>query len=182
MVEYEQNRNRATTPEPSKDVFFIDRDPDLFAAILHYHDTEEYVGEELAATASYTKHIVVNPRSLLLEAQYYNLPSLEQEIRLKQSPQRQPGIKFEYCHCKLREQSSVDQLATFPLSEELVKSLTTGPWTQLDPAASVHCMKWLENKNESEVSNGGYYWALYWATLINNGDNTFALIFKGEKC
>jgi BTB/POZ domain len=46
MVDYDRHRNRVMSPQSSEsplaenDTFFIDRDPDLFAAILHYHDTE----------------------------------------------------------------------------------------------------------------------------------------------
>src|SRR5271169_3251383 len=74
MVGYEQQRNRATSSESSYDAFFIDRDPDLFAAILRYHDTDKYVGKALSTVnVSVACPCVVMPEALLLEAQYYNI-------------------------------------------------------------------------------------------------------------
>src|SRR5205814_942831 len=41
MVQYEQRRNRSTSESASGDAFFVDRDPDLFAEILRFHDTDK---------------------------------------------------------------------------------------------------------------------------------------------
>src|SRR5271169_1163026 len=74
--------------------FFVDRDPDLFAAILRFHDTGECIACELSGATE--GRFEVTPNSLLREAQYYNMPSLEQQI-LNGSSDR-PAVKYEYCH------------------------------------------------------------------------------------
>lgn len=49
MVEFEQQRQRAPSNDSShENVFFIGRDPDLFAAILRYHDTSSYISDDEA--------------------------------------------------------------------------------------------------------------------------------------
>jgi len=58
--------------------YYVDSDPDLFSAILHYHDTDEYCGESLDDVSS-ARFSTVTPKSLLLEAQYNNIRTLEQK-------------------------------------------------------------------------------------------------------
>jgi hypothetical protein len=94
MVQYEQQRNRAGPREGSAhESFFIDRDHDLFDAVLRYHDTEEYVG------GGYTGENpvpVVTRKGMLLEADYYSLPSLQKAI---EEFNRLKGLAVMYeCH------------------------------------------------------------------------------------
>lgn len=109
MVQFEQQSNRTPSAESLiQNAFFIDRDPDLFAAILRYHDTEEY--QKPAGS--------ITPASLLLEAHYYNLQSLEKEIVLAKSATDQ----YEFC-CLM---SSGHRSYSFPLSKETGKASNPG--------------------------------------------------------
>ena len=83
MVGWER-KNITSAPQESTagDAFFIDRDADLFAAILRYYDTNDYTDGSLEDASSCNTLHPVTPKSLLLE-QYYNIQSLEQKIRDK---------------------------------------------------------------------------------------------------
>src|SRR5271169_688894 len=132
MVEYEQRRLRLTSDETgSSPAFFIDRDSDHFAEILRYHDTLEYLGKVEIPTDDKVKS-TITPQSLLLEAQYYNIPSLEQKIVLKQSrsviyecyfiiPSVSPHGHTNGQFRHLNTENDV-RLVTFPLTEQLARS------------------------------------------------------------
>lgn len=197
MVEYEQHRNRRASSEspnnvsPTNDTFFIDRDPDLFAAILHYHDTEQYIGEGLPSTSKISKvgPSTVTPKSLLLEAQYYNIESLEQDITVDQSLERDLAVKYEYYCCYINISPYLYQPVMvqvvheegIPVSEEGAASyrikergLDGLVWAKPDIIRKI--AEVLKQKN---TNTEGYHWTIF-ATMCKD-ENTMGVIFKGEK-
>jgi len=164
MVQYEQQRNRATPPESiGQKAFFIDRDPDLFAAILRYHDTEEYQ----------TPPASITPASLRLEAQYYNLQSLEDEIPVTESS----SDKYEIC-CVGQPSYSV------PLSEETAKAINPNlmAFVQLGSTRLVILLAEELRKRNTVEPPDGYRWTL-WTVLgmMATEQSHTNVIFKGEK-
>ena len=86
IVQDELEGNRAPSIKSEVQVlqaFFIDRDPDLFAAILQFYDTKMY--------ANLPSNIT--PQSLHREAEYYGLQSLVEQIASK----TRMRDKYEFC-------------------------------------------------------------------------------------
>lgn len=157
MVQYEQERNRATPAEPpSQKAFFIDRDPDLFAAILRYHDTEQYVGEPLNSTVSRMAKL------LLLEAQYLNLPSLEQEILLEKGSVE----KYEFCSISSNNPSNcsipIDLEATRVYAKQTLDALFTSQGLR---SLLSRLSEELSDRNNAQPDDG-YRWTLWAVTLF----------------
>jgi hypothetical protein len=165
MVQYEQQRNRATPPESlNQKAFFIDRDPDLFAAILRYHDTEEYQ----------TPPAHITPASLKLEAQYYNLQSLENEILVAKST----SDKYEFlCLTQAGQQNY-----SIPLSPEIARAavpnlagLTASPLNVIIAVAAE-----LEERNNNHPPDQ-YRWTLWAITGVGGYNQPINVILKGER-
>lgn len=187
MVDYEQRQDRETsTLRPKNETFFVDRDPDIFAAILRYHDNEEYVGHSLSSPVS---NAAVTPKSLLLEAQYYNLSSLEEAIDRKQSTESTVAVKYEYCHCTLEwdpygpEIEVHTPVATFPLWGETAKKYADKGLDDFKKMPEEHALKisqWLyRSKNHKDVANG-YRWTVI-GVVNHDAKNQYGIILRGDK-
>jgi hypothetical protein len=192
MVEYEQQRDRATSAGESYDAFFIDRDPDLFAAILRYHDTDEYVGAALSTAgneASTSCTCAVTPEALLLEAQYYNIQSLEEKITSKQSSFVKYPIKYECCsiipgHLGSFAYSKA-HLSSVPISEDAVKTYSFDHALnslEFGDRDLIETIQEVVNKKNRQNSGNGYNWTLSAAVTAKQDQNYGAMIIlKGEK-
>jgi hypothetical protein len=189
MVEYEQQRMRTTSTESSsQEAFFVDRDPDHFAAILRYHDTNVYSSQTLATDPRGTQYSVVTPRSLFLEAQYYNIPSLEEAIELEM---KSPAVKYEYCvivpsgYPQIvaweRWLDTKVRLYGFALSEEAAKTYVQHALDGLldsgNPFLFETIKEILKRKN---LETDDYSWTL-WAARSAGEEKNMAIVMKGDR-
>jgi hypothetical protein len=171
MVQYEQQRNRTSSAESSdNEAFFIDRDPDLFAVILRYHDTEEYDGKAVSSSS------IVSPKSILQEARYYNLESLETEIVLEKS------YPDKYEICILLPPTWAHH--SFPISEEAAKTYTNRNLDGLNEIQWNHYFVRLNDELTERNNQGEYSWTLWAVTgtgVTRDNDKYYNVILKGEK-
>ena len=193
MIEWEQNIHKVTSDESScQDAFFIDRDPDLFAAILRYHDTDEYLGDSLHDVPSESLQ-AVTPRSLLLEAQYYNIKTLEQKIIEKQPSST--SVMYTLCIIKPHRYPDIDKswgswsvdLSYLPLSEEGAKSYSADrALNGLDLGNGyLHgTIKQMVDRRNAANQPEGYKWTISAVTAncerIDRAEGV-GVILKGEK-
>lgn len=150
MIKYEQERNRAASSEPTgQQAFFIDRDADLFAAILRFHDTEEY---EIPPSN-------ITPQSLRREAVYYNLQSLEEQIIVQESL----SDKYQFCYL-----SSCDPYRlTLTLSNDAIKANSYSGFEKLnlDIKGTPLVIQLIEGELRIRNSHvDGYHWTLWAVT------------------
>ena len=173
MVKYEQQRLRAT-PESSSDVFFIDRDPDHFAAILRYHDGVEYLGDIQS---------IVTSKSLLLEAQYYNIQPLEEELR---THEQSPAVKYEYCMLwdnsfRTTSWERDGTMIISPLSEEAMKNYDGHALDGLLNASGFGLISRVNQlvQHKNDAPGELYNWSLCSATIV---EERFAgIVLRGDK-
>lgn len=189
MVKYEQQRMRTTSTESSsQEAFFVDRDPNHFGAILRYHDTNEYSIQTLATAidAHGAGCSGVTPRSLLPEAQYYNIPSLEEAIELEMHT---PAVKYEYCiivpsgHDPTlgRWQLSTVQLYHFALSEEAAKTYVHHALDGLLDSGNSCLFETIDEiAKHKNLEYDDYNWSLWAATSAGEQKN-MAIILRGDR-
>jgi len=171
MVEYEQSRNRVASAEPdpsTQQAFFIDRDPDHFAAILHYHDTEEYFR---AATGSSP---FMSRKSLLREAQYYNIEPLEQDL----SNDEFKSTKYQYS-VFMEYYESPDHYS-FPITEGTSDTYTSKGLDALIKADASLLRRIDIHVKERNEANDGYTWTVLAVCDVPDCHNV-GVVWKGEK-
>jgi BTB/POZ domain len=184
MVEYEP-RTRATdsddSPDPStQQSFFIDRDPDQFAAILRYHDTEEYFH---AATDSSP---FMSRKSLLREAQYYNIEPLEQDLLNDEFK----STKYQYSVMVPGPSPSAYGVSSnrwdncshysFPITEATANAYRSKGLDALNKADQRLLQRIemvVKSRNEA---NDGFTWIVLAAFKAKEDDN-MGVVLKGEK-
>jgi hypothetical protein len=189
MVEYEQQRMRTTSTESSShEAFFVDRDPDHFASILRYHDTNEYSSQTLATDPRGTQYSVVTPRSLLLEAQYYNIPSLEEAIVREM---KSPAVTYEYCiimphpdipppHNVRWAPENVD-VEYFQLSEAAGQTYSHRALDGLLDSGNYHLFGTVVHiLGDREERLKDYEWTL-WAARSAGEEKNMAIILRGDR-
>jgi hypothetical protein len=183
MVDYAQPRNQSPaemqTPGSS---FFIDRDPDLFGAILRYHDMVEFDIESLCTDGS-ANTLPVTRKLLFQEAEYYNIQSLSESIT---SIKSSPLVKYE-CHLfipyKGRSSDTYYQWDNgFELSEEIGKTYTTSNLDGLQYADSTLLgrIRDLIGNNNRYSEGAGFRWTLWTATLQAK-DNNMVIVIRGDR-
>jgi BTB/POZ domain len=186
MVDYAQHRNQfppAETQTPGS--FFIDRDPDLFAAILRYHDMVEFDIESLCSGGE-ANTLPVTRKLLFQEAEYYNIQNLLDSItNIKSSP----FVKYEYyvlVPYKKRGSDTASRYCPpddcFELSEEIGKSYTTSALGRLQYADSTlldQIQSTIAIKSRS--SDGAEFrWTLWTATSQAKGIG-MVIVIRGDR-
>jgi hypothetical protein len=173
MVEFEQQRPRTPSNDSSQEnVFFIDRDPDLFAAILRYHDTSCHIGDDdalmgiIACTG--TKNSAFTTKCLLHEAGYYNIQRLEHEIR---TTAHSPTIKYEYCVLQ------GINIHTFPLAEEASKAFVKSGMIEWQVESLRILTRFMEGKNSP--NSDGYKWEI--CAILSVQVPKVIVVLKGQR-
>ena len=189
MVDWEQKSKRDTSSKSlHSEAFFIDRDPDLFATILHYHDTDKYFGGSFHDVPSSSGHYGVTPKSLFLEAQYYNIQLLEREIMEKETAST---VKYECCIVTADDYGGFSsqrvKLSNLPLSKEAVDGYLVdhalNGLNLVDRYLLDTIMQFMTRWNTADTSNE-YNWTIM--AISTNGkpvENAggVIVILKGEK-
>lgn len=194
MVEYEQQQGKwrmetGSTESSSHDgAFFIDRDPDHFAAILRFHDTNKYVSPTILSTDIPSEYTVITPDSLLMEAQFYNIPALEEAITLDLQT---PTFRYQYVILVPNRGLPTPEdrdimwenvgVYRYDLEEEAAKTYIHHALDGLLDNMNQYLWKWIRNllkiANREQVD---CIWTL-WAAKSNGEGKNVAIILRGER-
>jgi hypothetical protein len=187
MVEFSQPRDGAVPPAETdaSAAFFVDRDPDLFAAILRYHDMVEFDLEALCNERS-ANGLPVTRKLLAQEAEYYNLQSLMD--RIGSATTSPPSSSVKYILYVLHKEGSVygpdtrirrhkfdvpKAAEVFYTAKFSLQGLEEYPYTFLDEIQVI-----LTDMNSSGVGDG-FHWTMWAITSLGGG--AMELVIRGDK-
>jgi hypothetical protein len=184
MMEYAEPQHQSTlAARQTPGSFFIDRDPDLFSAILRYHDMVEFDIESLCTAGSAN---TVTRKLLSREAEYYNIQSLLDSI----TNITQSSLLVRYqCYVFPPSKYKEDKLfqhdfrhKPFELSEEIGKSYTASALDGLQYADYALLVE-LENIIFDKTHNSddaGFRWTL-WKASCQEKNNGMVIVIKGDR-
>lgn len=181
MVEFSQNWNDGalSAETDSSSAFFVDRDPDLFAAILRYHDMVEFDLETLCNDRSGIG-LPVTRKLLAQEAEYYNLQSLMDSVSSAIITPPSPPIK--YILYVIRKQYGSFTKYKFDVPKAAEKSYTNKFSLQglhgCEEGFLSQIQSILAELNQSGGS-AGFQWTMWAITSLGSGG--MELVIRGDK-
>lgn len=182
MVEFSQPRDGVpATQTDASAAFFVDRDPDLFAAILRYHDMVEFDLMALCNERS-ANGLPVTRKLLAQEAEYYNLQCLMDRISSATIIPPSSAVKYELYIIRKEQYSNTTKSYKFELSEVVGKQHSLGfPLSGLQTRPEVFLpviQRIIIDKNMNEGSEG-LHWTICAVTSANH--ESITVVIKGDQ-